>query len=45
MLRSKTGSHLVHCFDEANGEDGEEQAGDQLEANAENFKLQANAEN
>ena len=27
---TKCGSHLVHRFDEADGEDGEEQAGDEL---------------
>ena len=33
------GSHLVHRFDEADGEDGEEQAGDELKGDAANCKL------
>ena len=36
---TKCGSHLVHRFDEADGEDGEEQAGDELKGDAANCKL------
>ena len=34
MLLSENGSHLVHSSDKADGEDGEEEAGDELEGDA-----------
>ena len=38
MIWSENGAHLVHCFDQADGEDGEEQTGDELQGDAVNWE-------